>query len=333
MSVDTNGTSDSNAAPTGPVEVAPTASYDPIRERLLRGEVVILDGAIGTEILRRDVTWADHQVLDRPTVIRAIHEDYVRAGADVISTNTFQLTRRALYNHFRDEAHRRHVGPPDLDDRADRLLRAAARLAVEAREGAANGRPVAVAGAITTLEWCFRPDLAPPPEQARVEYRETVATLADAGCDLVLIETVNSVAEAVAAVQAANDVGLPSWVAFVPDERGLLFTDETLAQAEAALDPLGVDAILLNCAPPDDCAAGLRELTAARASSGSVATGIYPHVGRFDPPEWLFTDEYPPDRYLAEARGWVSMGARVVGGCCGTTPEHIATLAGALRRE
>ena len=59
--------------------------------------------------------------------------------------------------------------------------------------------------------------------------------------------------------------------------------------------------------------------------------GLYPHVGRFDPPEWLFTDEYPPDRYLEEARGWVGMGARVVGGCCGTTPDHIAALARGLR--
>lgn len=304
-----------------------TAHYAPIRERLERGAPVILDGGIGTEILRRDVTWADHQVLDRPTVVRAIHRDYVEAGADVISTNTFQLTRRALFNHFRDEAHRRQIGPPDLEDRAARLLRAAARLAVEARDAAAGGRPVAVAGAITTLEWCFRPDLAPSPEQARAEYVETIGTLAEAGCDLVLIETVNSVGEARAAVEAANAVGLPCWVAFAPTEDGRLFTGETLAEAEAALAPLGVDAILLNCAPPDDCQAGLVELAKVR----SGATGLYPHVGRFDPPEWLFTDEYPPERYAEEARGWRELGATVVGGCCGTTPEHIAAVARALR--
>jgi S-methylmethionine-dependent homocysteine/selenocysteine methylase len=298
-------------------------SYAPIKERLDRGEVVVLDGAIGTEILRRDVTWADHQVLDRPSVVRAIHEDYIRAGADVISTNTFQLTRRALFNHFRDDAHRRHVGARDLDDRAERLLRAASELAVEARDTIAGGRPVAVAGAITTLEWCFRPDLAPPAEQARAEYRETIATLANAGCDLVLIETVNAVAEARAAVEAANDVGLPAWIAFVPDQRGLLFSGETMAEAEAALAPLGADVLLVNCAPPADCAAGLRPLAAARLGP----TGIYPHIGRFDPPEWLFTDEYPPDRYLEEARGWLIAGARVIGGCCGTTPDHIARLA------
>ena len=298
-------------------------NYGPIKARLDRGELVILDGAIGTEILRRDVTWADHQVLSRPTVIRAIHEDYIRAGADVVSTNTFQLTRRALFNHFRDETHRRQIGAPDLDDRADGLLRAAVELAIEARDAAADGRAVAIAGAITTLEWCFRPDLAPTPEQARAEYRETIATLAEAGCDLVLIETVNSVGEARAAVEAANDVGIPCWVGFVPDERGELFSGETMAQAEAALAPFDPDVLLVNCAPPEDCRAGLGELGEARR--GPI--GIYPHIGRFDPPEWLFTDEYPPDRYRREAVDWIERGARVLGGCCGTTPEHIAALA------
>src|SRR5205085_7697643 len=249
-----------------------TAHYGPIRERMARSQPVILDGGIGTEILRRDVTWAYHQLLERPAVVRAIHQDCVRAGADVISTNTFQLTRRALFNHFRDEAHRRQIGPADLDDRAERLLRAAARLAVESRDAVADGRPVAVAGAITTLEWCFRPDLAPSPEQAHAEYVETIGTLADAGCDLVLIETVNSVSEARAAVEAANEVGLPCWVAFAPTEDGHLFTGETLAQAETALGPLGVDAVLVNCAPPDDCRAGLGEL--ARVRKG--ASGLYP---------------------------------------------------------
>jgi methionine synthase I (cobalamin-dependent) len=307
--------------------VRETPHYGPLRERLACRGTVVLDGGIGTEILRRDVTWADHQVLDRPTVVRAIHRDYVEAGADVISTNTFQLTRRALYNHFRDDAHRKQVGTGDLDDRAERLLRAAVRLAVEARDAAANGRPVAVAGAITTLEWCFRPDLAPTPAQARSEYVETIGTLADAGCDLVLIETVNSVGEARVALEAANEVGLPCWMAFVPTERGKLFTGETLAEAEAALEPLGVDVMLVNCAPPHDCTAGLLEMAKVRAGP----KGLYPHVGRFDPPEWLFTDEYPPERYAEEARTWQELGATVIGGCCGTTPETIAAVVKALR--
>ncbi len=300
--------------------------YRAITESLARGDAVILDGAIGTEILRRNVTWADHQLASRPDFVRGIHEDYIRAGADVISTNSFQLCRRALDNHFRDAAHRRHIGARDLDHRADRLLAASVHLAIEARERAAAGRRVAVAAAVTTLEWCFRPDLAPPPERARAEYREILRVVKDAGADLVLLETVNSIAEPRVALEEAKCLGLPCWVSFVPDERGLLFTGESLAQAVAQLEPLGVDAILLNCAPPEDITVALGQL----ARHARVPIGAYPHIGRFDPPEWLFTDEYPPSKYREAAALWKQMGARILGGCCGTTPDHIAAL-GALR--
>ncbi len=302
------------------------SQYPAIAEKLRRRETVILDGAIGTEILRRNVTWADHQVATRPEFVRGIHEDYIRAGADVISTNSFQLCRRALYNHFRDDAHRRHIGAADLDERADKLLAASVRLAIEARERVAAGRPVAVAAAVTTLEWCFRPDLAPAANQARNEYREIFQVVKDAGADLVLLETVNSIGEARVALEVAKSLGLPCWVAFVPDNRGNLFTGETLERAVAELEPRGLDAILLNCAPPADILTGIQKL----APHAKTPFGAYAHIGRFDPPEWLFTDEYPPARYREVAAQWKQMGSRILGGCCGTTPDHIAALS-ALR--
>lgn len=303
--------------------MSPTRTYAAIAEKLGRGEMVLLDGAIGTEILRRNVTWADHQLASRPAFVRGIHEDYIRAGADVISTNSFQLCRRALFNHFRDEAHRRHIGAPDLDTRADLLLAASVKLAVEARTLVGAARPVAVAAAVTTLEWCFRPDLAPSGEQARQEYREVFEVVADSGADLVLLETVNSIGEARVALEVAIELGLPCWISFVPDEHGRLFTGETMQQAARELEPRGVGAILLNCAPPNDITAGMKEL----APHAHVPTGAYAHIGRFDPPEWLFTDEYPPPAYHSAAAEWKQMGGRILGGCCGTTPEHIAALA------
>lgn len=298
-------------------------SYEPIREKLKRKQVVILDGAIGTEILRRNVTWADHQLVNKPEFVRGIHEDYILAGAEVLSTNSFQLCRRALYNHFRDEAHRRHVGAKDLDVRANKLLAASVHLAREARDRVAKGKPVAVAAAVTTLEWCFRPDLAPSPEQARGEYQEVFQVVKDAGADMVLLETVNSISEAKVALEVCRALGLPCWVAFVCDSKGLLFTRETLREAVAALEPLGVDAILLNCAPPADITAGMQEL----APHARVPIGAYAHIGRFDPPEWMFTDEYPPEKYAEVAAAWKKTGATILGGCCGTTPDHITHLA------
>ena len=298
-------------------------SYQPIRERLDGGGIVILDGGVGTEILRRNVTWADHQLTSKPEFVRGIHEDYIRAGAEIISTNSFQLSRRAHYNHFRDEAHRHHIGADDIDERASKLLAASVKLVIEAREQVKATQPVAVAAAITSLEWCFRPDLAPSTAQAVDEYSEMFKVVKDAGADLILLETVNSIEETKVALEAAKKLDLPCWVSFVPDEKGTLLNQDTLPDAVAALEPLGMDAILLNCAPPEDISRGLEKVMPGT----KVPVGAYPHVGRFNPPEWMFTDEYPPDKYREEAAKWKKSGARILGGCCGTTPDHIAAIA------
>src|SRR5436309_11156032 len=123
--------------------------YSRLKHRLGCGEIVILDGGIGSEMLRRGVTWEGHKVESEPDVIRAIHADYIRAGADVISTNTFQLSRRAFLNHFKDLGHLRHIGVANLETRWIELLQAGVRLAQEARRDTAEGRQVAIAGAMT----------------------------------------------------------------------------------------------------------------------------------------------------------------------------------------
>ena len=303
-------------------------SYQAVRQRLERGEIVILDGAIGSEMLRRGVTWEGHKVESHPDAIRSIHIDYVAAGADVLSTNTFQLARRSFVGHFCNEEHMRHIGAPDLDTRASALIHDAVRLVREARDASPRKDEVAIAGAMTTLEWCFRPDLTPSTESMQVEYRETVRAFVDAGVDLMLFETFNRWLEAQMALEAANEIGTPAWVAFVPDWEGRLLSGESIATMVEKLEPLKPDAILMNCAPPPDITRALEELQ--RHYQGR--TGGYAHVGRFDPPDWKFTNEYPPDEYLEVARKWVEGGSTIVGGCCGTTPMHIQALRDGLRR-
>ncbi len=298
-----------------------TERYAQLQERLARREVIILDGGIGSEMLRRGVTWEGHKVESEPEAIRAIHADYLRAGADVISTNTFQLARRSYLNHFADPDHMRHIGAPDLESRAPLLIREGVLRALEARDQ--TRRPAAcVAGAMTTLDWCFRPDQAPSLEAMRAEYRETVQAFRDAGADLMLFETFNSSAEARTALQAARELGIPAWVSFVCDWKGKLLNGETTAQVSEALAGLEPDVLLFNCAPVPDITLALRELR----KDYHRPTGAYAHVGRFDPPDWMFTDEYPPEQYLIAAREWAALGAQVLGGCCGTTPRHIEAL-------
>ncbi len=298
-----------------------TERYSKLKGRLARRETVILDGGIGSEMLRRGVTWEGHKVESEPDAIRSIHADYIRAGADVVSTNTFQLARRSYMNHFADPEHMRRIGAPDLEARAPFLIREGVKRVKEAREQ--TGQPdVCIAGAMTTLDWCFRPDHAPSVEDMRGEYREIVQAFKDGGADLMLFETFNSSKEARMALEAAREIGIPGWVGFVCDWNGGLLNGETAAEVCKGLAGIEPDVLLFNCAPVPDITRALSELS----KQYRMPMGGYAHVGRFDPPDWMFTDEYPPDQYLAAAREWAALGAQVLGGCCGTTPMHIEAL-------
>ncbi len=291
-----------------------SSAYARLRDRLDRGDAIVLDGSTGSELVRRGVRWRSLGLRFDAPQVQAVHADYLAAGADVLRTNTFQLNRRIYQDVFRDAAHMRHIGAPDLDRRVPELVPRAVEVARGAREQ--SGRAdVPIAGVMSPLEHCFRPDLAPSFDQALPEHSEIAGLLTQAGVDLLLLESMNTEHETRAALQAAHATGLPVWVSFVVDANGNLLSGEPLPEVEA-------DAVLVNCAPPEDI---------ARAVARHRLNGGYAHIGKFDPPSWKFeffpqftsTEQWPPERYAKAARAW---GVQIVGGCCGTTPEHVRAL-------
>jgi len=308
------------SAPVPPSAPPPQPSH-PVRGRLVRGEVLLLDGAMGTELERRGVMtplplWSAHAVRDAPDAVRAIHEAEARAGADLLTTATFRTTPRTMLR----------AGLPASE--AEALTRRAVTLAGEARANAGSGRDIRVAGAMAPLEDCYRPDLAPPRAEAAAEHGAQALRLADAGVDLILVETMNAIAEAVEATQAAMATGLPVFVSFLARDAHALWDGAPLEDAVRAVDALGPDAILVNCVPAAivaDCLAGM-----ARATRRPI--GGYPNVGRPDLEHgtWSRDDELSPERFAAHAESWLRRGALVVGGCCGTGPDYTRALRAAL---
>jgi len=305
--------------------------YKPIGKKLEGKQTVLLDGGVGTEVLRRGVYWRSHGIEQHPEVVRQVHLDYLAAGADVIRTNTFQLNRRAYVNLFHGLEHMRRIGPRDLEHKAGRLIGQAVQLALEARQLAGRESDgVAVAGVISPLEHCFRPDLTPPADQCRQEHGEIVEQMKAAGVDLILLESMNRIEEARVACEAARAAGLPVWVSFVVREDGRLLSREPLGLAAQALESAGAEVVAANGAPPVDIATAVNALRRNRA--GPV--GAFAHIGRYDPPSWKFgfyprfsgADGVTPAQYLEAAQEWKSAGAQVIGGCCGTTPDHIKAL-------
>jgi enediyne biosynthesis protein CalE2 len=297
-------------------------TQDTLKSRLIRGELLLLDGALGTELERRGIEtplplWSAGALLDAPDAVGAIHEEYVRAGADILSTNTFRATPRALAK----------VGKAA---QAERLVERAVALARDARARALRepGRTVLIAGVMAPLEDCYRPELAPAAAEAEREHAEQAVRLARAGVDLLLIETMNSIAEARAAVRAAKATGLGVLVSFICRSDREILSGESFADAVRGVEPFKPDSILVNCVPPELAGPCLEELGRLTRVPG----GCYANVGCPDMSRgtWRFDPEWTPQRFAASAATWVARGAQIIGGCCGTGPDHIRALRAAL---
>jgi homocysteine S-methyltransferase len=294
------------------------------RERLLDPRPILLDGATGTELNRRGVStdlplWSAAALLNAPAVLSQIHRDYLQAGAEVVTANTFRTHRRSLARG----------GHGDSAARLTRLAVELAQAAVAHDAGAANGgraRPAYVAGSMAPLEDCYSPELVPPQAECEREHGEMAANLAAAGVDLILVETMNTIREARAAVEAAVATGLPVLASFVCRSDGRLFSGESVAEAAAAIAPLGVAGLLINCTPTTTIHEPFGEL--AESLSGTTGVrGLYANIGHTnDIDGWTSTADVSPLEYARLAGGWLKQGASLVGGCCGTTPAHIAAL-------
>ncbi len=286
-------------------------------DRLRHGPPLVLDGAMGTELERRQVAtplpaWTAAALVAVPAAVLAIHREYVAAGADLLTTATFRTTRRAL-------------AAAGAAERAAELTQLAVRLAREAAADAS--RPVWVLGSMAPLEDCYRPDLVPEPEALAAEHQEHARNLAGAGVDAILIETMNTRREATVAVAAAWETGLPVLASFIAGADGNLFDGEPLSTLVPALIATGAAAVLVNCTPVSTTE---RVLPALAALAGSTPFGAYANIGYPHPGGWEFSRDLGPADFARHAAGWVQAGARIVGGCCGTTPAHIAAVRAAV---
>ena len=277
---------------------------------------VLLAGACGTEIQRRGVPtplplWSVHALLNCPEVVKQIHLDYVQAGAEVITTNTFRTTRRAL-------------AKADIGERARELTRLACTLACDAVSELGLDSKVLVGGSIAPLEDCYEPSLAPRLDVAYKEHREQADNFVGSGVDFIILETFNTIGEALAAYRAVREVGFEAVVSFVTGSDGNLLSGETLADAARAFEPLAPLALCVNCIQLPITEIALQKLVAStKLPIGIYANGEgHPH----DEQGWLFTDSTNPDAYAEYAKKWRNIGAAIIGGCCGTTPSYIEKL-------
>ena len=282
-----------------------------IREELAR-RVLIFDGGMGTMLQAAGLP-AGYEPelwnLERPDAVRAVHAQYLSAGADIVTTNTFGANAVKLAGHPVEE-----------------IVTAAVTLAREAVAEHGKGFVALDLGPTGRL---LRPMGDLPFEEAVAAYVPAVRAGAAAGADLVLIETMSDLYEAKAAVLAAKEhCDLPIFVSVVLDQTGRMLTGGDLSSAVALLEGLGVDAIGLNCGlGPEQMAALFPELL----NLTSLPVLIQPNAGLPECVDGCTHFRVGPEDFAAAMAELVKSGLRVAGGCCGTTPEHIRALSAHCR--
>ena len=288
-------------------------------KKLQQGQIILLDGATGTELEKRGVpmnskAWSAEAIITHPKIVQAIHEDYLHAGVDIITVNTFSTARHILLS-------------AGLTSQFDHLNREAVKLAVRARENVAAS-PVAIAGSIAPTTFCADPTKCYPPlSEAFAWYREQAELLAEAGVDLLLIEMIEDIEQGSLAVQAACSTGLPVWLGFScrrndAGEMMLWERAQTLEEGIKAISRIGGSAAFIMHTEVSDTAEAFSVLKTCWQNT----LGVYAHSGRFVMPSWNFNDIISPEEYGVEAGRWIEMGARIIGGCCGIGPTHIKEL-------
>ena len=290
--------------------------------------VTVLDGGMGGEIQSRlpNAThglWSATALIEQPQMVEDIHREYIDAGAEVITTNTYSTIPSYLEK-------------AGLGARWLELTRLAARLARQ--EADAAPRKVRVAASLPPLEESYRADLVPAAADARPVYERMVAAMVDEA-DLFLCETMSSAQEAhnAASAAVAHGQGKPVVVSWTLDETpgAGLRSGESVSEAVARLDGLPIAAFLFNCTHPEAIETGLAELRPLT----DKPIGCYPNRLNRVPDGWALDNnlvtglraDLPAELYVESILRCVQLGATIVGGCCGIGPADIAALVKRLR--
>ncbi|MFO8126494.1 homocysteine S-methyltransferase family protein [Yoonia sp.] len=281
-------------------------------------DIILLDGGMGQELVRRagdkpTPLWSTQVMMDHPGLVAEVHADYAAAGATVHTTNTYAILRDRLEG-------------TGMEGQFEALHAAA----IKEAEGVG-----VLAGSIGPLGASYRPDLMPAHDVAVATYAE-VANILAPKVDLIICETVASVAHARAVLEAAAATGKPVWLALTVDD-----TDGTkLRSGEPVADVFAVagaaSAILANCSAPEAIDAAIDVLATSGKPFGGYANGFTKISSGFlaDKPTvdaLTARKDLGPDEYAQFVMGWIAKGATIVGGCCEVGPAHIAKLADEIR--
>ena len=294
--------------------------------KLNNGGILVLDGGIGTELESRGVpmdneAWCGTASIEYNGILEEIHRDYIAAGADIITTNTYSSSRLTL-------------APAGLSKQFTDINNAAVDTANRARD-ASGQDDILIAGSLShrgaITKGTATPDVTRSPSKTEMEdaFGELAMLLRGRGCDLILLEMMYDPEKMALVLAAAKETGLPIWAGFTArrhdDGRVLSFApdrDLPFVDIIQVLRDFKVEAAGVNHTPANVVGDALKIL--AQVYGGPLLA--YPDSGYYKSPHWQFEDILPPNELKQYASEWIESGLQIIGGCCGLTVEHIAAL-------
>ena len=308
--------------------------------KLSNKEVIVLDGATGSEIARlgaemNSSAWCGVANKTHPDIVREVHEEYIRAGADVVTANTFSTSRHILAS-------------AGLADETVSINTRAVELAREAVHNVSPERPIAVAGSMSTMRaWIpgtVSPDprFLPTPEEEFNNYQEVAHTLAKSGVDLILMEMMSDIDRSSLAISAAMETGLPVWIGTsctLSDDGSVSAWNQHSEEPATRLSPdhlraedKSYDTLIEAMLPFQPQVMGVMHSTLETTNAG-----LQTLYGHWQGPIMAYpetssevrkgiSEQVEPSSFASHCHDWVDSGVQIIGGCCGTTIEHIRTM-------
>jgi homocysteine S-methyltransferase len=273
----------------------------------------ILDGAMGTELAKRDVDiplplWSADANVTHPNIVKDIHIDYIKAGADIITTNTFRTTSYSYQ--------KAGYSPQRARERAHDSLRSAVEMAQ-----IAAGDSTQIVGSITSIDDCYSPELFPGKGAAQDTYGEVIEWFNNSGINHLIFETMGHLEEIQIALEMSQNAQMNLWVSLILKNGTQIRNGESIEETVNLIKKYSVSCLLINCNRVETIHKGIDNFL----TSWRNDWGVYPNLGKTD-----FDNDYfeliNSDNFGEAMLSYLDLSPSVIGACCGSTPEHIHLL-------
>ena len=299
-------------------------TYNFIKQRLENNDTIILDGAIGAELEKKGAKmhkdlWCGTCSVESPNLVKKVHEEYILAGADIITTNTYATTPIGMKQY-------------GFTDQINEFNKKSVQIAKDAVKN--SNKDIAVAGSVSTFGSLYKFGT----EAMKPGFKEQLKILSGEGVDLIILEAMSSQADIVETIiECSLESKLPVWLSI-----SCVINDKTNKVMLGYNDTIDSDTNIYEdfetsinnfskihkgpilIAHSDIEVTGQAVKIAKKKFNGVL--GAYPNRGHYEKPHWKFVDNITPSEYLEKARSWVDDGAQIVGGCCGVGVEEIKAI-------